>query len=55
MYNVLSPIYVEAGKNFKDEMEYFVRWKKLGTAKSLEEAKKKYKKLNIVLELIPKK
>lgn len=54
MYTVLSPIYVEAGKNYEDKMEYFVRWKKLGITKSIPDAIKKYGR-NIVFEYITKK
>lgn len=39
-YNVLVPKYSEAGLDKKGKMEYYVSWKKVGKANSMEEAKK---------------
>lgn len=39
-YNVLVPLYREAGVDKKGEMQYNVSWKRIGKANSMEEAKK---------------
>ena len=39
-YNVLVPEYKEAGTDNKGKMQYYVSWKKVGTAKSMRAAKK---------------
>ena len=40
MYNVLVPKYTEAGVDKKGKMQYYVSWKKIGTAKNMKDAKK---------------
>lgn len=40
MYKVLAPIYKEAGYDFNGDKIYQVRWKQVGTARNMQEAKK---------------
>lgn len=40
MYRVLVPIYKPAGYTFDGEQQYTVRWKEIGKANSMQEAKK---------------
>ena len=46
--NVYKPTYKAAGKDHKGDAYYEVTMKKIGTAKSYEDAKKKYGVLAIV-------
>ena len=39
-YNVLVPIYHEAGVDKKGNMQYNVSWKRIGKANAMKEAKK---------------
>lgn len=39
MYNVLVPKYINAGKDFKGNMQYNLEWIVVGQASSIEEAK----------------
>lgn len=39
-YNVLVPVYHEAGVDKKGNMQYNVSWKRIGKANSMKEAKK---------------
>ena len=40
MYKVLAPIYKEAGYDFNGDKIYQIRWKQVGTARNMQEAKK---------------
>lgn len=40
MYNVLKPVYHEAGLDNKGNMQYTVSWKVLGKAKNMQDAKR---------------
>lgn len=40
MYKVLVPIYKHAGYDFNGDEVFAVRWKQVGVAKNMQEAKK---------------
>lgn len=50
-YNVLTPIYHEAGVDKKGNMQYNVSWKRIGKANSMKEAKK-FTKLPVLEEAL---
>lgn len=41
-FKVLTPDYIPAGRDFKGNMQYNVQWTTLGTASSMEDAKRKF-------------
>lgn len=41
-FDVLAPVYHEAGRNVKGEMTFYVTWKKVGKANSMDHATSKF-------------
>ena len=41
-FDVLAPVYHEAGRNVKGEMTFYVTWKKVGKANSMDHATDKF-------------
>lgn len=48
-FNVLKALYSPAGKNADGEMQFYVKWRKVGEARDMDHATSKFGRL-IVLE-----